>query len=252
MTKKSTKNFNRRKFLQGVAGTAAGAAVLSNGVLAVIPVPAKETRWGFLVDLTKCIGCKACTIACKTEFDVRIGVFRASVKEYEEGKYPNTKRTFLPWLCNHCESPVCITQCPVDEIDASFTYPDGRKVHYKKRATFQRPDGTVLVDQDRCIGCGLCVKLCPYKVRYLDPVKDIADKCSLCVHRLEAGIVPSCVNTCQGNARLAGDLNDTSSKISRLIREKNAQVLRTDFGTDPQCYYVDLNPKAYDEGRDVK
>jgi tetrathionate reductase subunit B len=243
---------SRRAFLATTATVAAATAAAStSAAIAAVPALGKKPRWGFLIDLRRCIGCKACTVACKTEFDVRLGVFRSSVKEHETGAYPNAKRSFLPWLCNHCETPVCLRDCPVDEMEASFTFPDGRKDSYRKRATYRRPDGAVLIDQKRCIGCGNCVEACPYKVRYMDPVKDVADKCSLCVHRLDAGIVPSCVNTCQGDARMAGDLNDSGSEISRIIREEGTQVIRADFGTKPQCFYIGLDPKAFDEGRDV-
>jgi len=243
-----------------VAGTVVVAAAQPGAVLAAT-APAQR-RWGFLIDLDACIGCKACSVACKTEFGVPLGVFRSSVKELEEGTYPNAKRTFVPWLCNHCENPVCIEVCPVDEVEAVFTWPDGTKEKYSKRATYRRPDGLVLVAQDRCVGCGLCVDECPYGVRFLNPAKKTvspdaigdspADKCDMCVHRLEAGLVPACVNTCQGNARIAGDLNDPNSEISRVLKEKKVAVLLPEKGTRPQCSYVSLNPRAYSEGEDTR
>jgi tetrathionate reductase subunit B len=270
--KKQEGSMTRRNLLQKGAQAGAGVvllgagAALTSGIVgckeetSAVKMASSEKKpihWGFLVDLNRCIGCKACSVACKTEFDVRLGVFRASVKELESGSYPNTKRTFLPWLCNHCDTPICIKDCPVDEMDAVFTWADGTEEKYKKRATYKRPDGPVLIDQDRCVGCGACVDLCPYNVRYQDPVREgevggIADKCTLCVHRLDKGLVPACVNTCQADARVAGNLNDPNSKISKHLKSLKTAVIHTDYGTDPQCRYASLDPKTYDEGRDVR
>ncbi|MFQ6111433.1 MAG: 4Fe-4S dicluster domain-containing protein, partial [Nitrospinota bacterium] len=142
---------SRSEFLRSAVGVslAAGAGAAASAAEAALPwykaqpPGARPVRWGFLVDVRKCIGCKACTVACKAEFDVRLGVSRASVRELEHGTYPNAKRSFLPWLCNHCENPICLTNCPVEEVEATFTFPNGKKVKYKKRATYQRPDGIV-------------------------------------------------------------------------------------------------------------
>jgi tetrathionate reductase subunit B len=236
---------DRRKFLTIGGGAALALAAVGLPSKLLSKPQTKNVRWGFLIDLRKCIGCKACSVACKTEFDVRLGFFRASVKELEKGEYPKTSREFLPWLCNHCNT---------------FTFPNGDKVSYKKKATYQRPDGVVLVDQDRCVGCGACVELCPYRVRYLDPSKKAggdtdehpADKCTLCAHRLDKGIVPSCVNTCQGHARIAGDLNDPESEISKILKANKTQVLLPQEKTAPQCFYMDLDPDTYKLGRDTK
>lgn len=247
---------SRSEFLKlaGGAGLAVGVGLAAaSGVAEAVRRAYGPVRWGFLVDLRRCIGCYACAVACKTEFDVRLSVFRAGLGEKVSGAYPNTKRVFLPWLCNHCANPICIENCPVDEMEAVHTFPDGSKMKYMKRATYQRPDGVVSIDQDRCIGCGNCVNDCPYGVRYLDPVKaaggeptlKAADKCSLCEHRLEAGIAPSCVNTCPGRARVAGDLNDPTSDISRLIASNNTRVLRPELKTDPRCYYIGLEEDFY-------
>lgn len=263
MSKKAVKS--RRDFLK-IAGTAAATTVMvaSSPIanLASAKIGSRKPRWGFLIDLDRCVGCKACAVACKTEFEVPLGVFRSSVKEYGEGKYPKVKRLFVPWLCNHCGKPACLPDCPVDEIEASFTWPDNSVQKFKKRATYQRPDGIVLVDQDRCVGCGNCVDACPYKVRFLNPAKKTispdavgdhpADKCTLCIHRLEAGLVPACVNTCQGKARIVGDLNDSNSEISRVLNGKSTAVLLAEAGTQPQCSYVSLNSTAYSKGKDTR
>lgn len=253
---------DRGEFFRRAAGfglaAGAGLAALSAAVKPKIAIAqTKESvRWGFLIDLRRCIGCKACVVACKTENDVRLGVFRNDVKELEMGAYPAVTRKLLPWLCNHCKDPICITKCPAKEVDATFTFPDGKKVDYKKKATYQRPDGLVLIDQDRCVGCGMCVKLCPYKVRFQDPVKPAgglpsrkaANKCTMCAHRLDNGVVPSCVNTCQGGARIAGNLNDPASEISRLLASEKTSVLAPESGTNPQCFYIDLDGEVHSKG----
>lgn len=256
------KRKSRREFLKASAVAAGAVVAVSGSTLAVASATSKRHRWGFLIDLDRCIGCKACSVACKTESEVPLGVFRSSVKELDEGAYPNVKRTFLPWLCNHCKNPVCLEVCPVEEVEAKFVWPDGTVEQYMKKATYQRPDGVVLVDQDRCIGCGQCVDECPYGVRFLNPGKNTvsaeavgdhpADKCDLCVHRLDAGVVPACVNTCQGGARIVGDLNDPNSEISKIIKSQKLSVLLPEKGTDPQCRYVSLNPETYSKGRDTR
>lgn len=261
------KMISRRSLLR-----VSGLAAVTAGVSALSPIAAQKVlagvlnrnghRWGFLIDLNRCIGCRACAIACKTEFEVPLGVFRSSVKQLDEGAFPDVKRSFLPWLCNHCDKPICLEGCPVEEIEAVFEWADGTKQKYMKRATYKRPDGIVLVDQDRCVGCGACVELCPYKVRFLNPAKRTisedavddhpADKCTLCVHRLDAGLVPACVNTCQANARMIGDLNDHDSEISKALRANDVKVLLPEKGTIPNCSYVALNQRTYAEGRDTR
>lgn len=257
----------RREVLKSL-GLSTGAILITAGLpgsrqaLGGTSTAGRRPRWGFLIDLDRCIGCKACAVACKTEFGVPLGVFRSSVKELEYGKYPSVRRSFLPWLCNHCANPICITDCPVDEIDAEFVWPDGSKEPFRKRATYQRPDGIVVIDQDRCVGCGACVDLCPYKVRFLNPAKRTisedavddhpAEKCDLCQHRLKEGFVPACVNTCQAKARLVGDLNDPASEIAQAIKSRQCEVLLPEKGTNPQCRYLALNAETYSAGRDTR
>lgn len=257
---------SRRSFIKkgGIVTSAilAVTAIPGSGIIASTIGGSGSKRWGFLIDLNRCVGCRACAVACKTEFEVPLGVFRSSVKELDEGHFPDVSRSFLPWLCNHCDNPVCIADCPVDEVEAVFIWPDNTRQKYMKRATYKRPDGVVLVDQDRCVGCGACVELCPYKVRFLNPAKQTvsedavgdhpADKCTLCVHRLDAGLVPACVNTCQANARMVGDLDDPYSAISQAIKNNDIQVLLPVEGTKPNCNYVALNPRIYTDGRDTR
>jgi len=216
----------RRKMLKvGTIGTLAAITGLAKVASAE---DSKKTRYVMVIDLRRCSGCQSCAIACKSEFEVPLGVWRSWVKETEEGKYPKTKRHFLPRLCNHCDNPPCIEVCPVD-------------------ATFQRPDGAVLINDDECIGCELCIPACPYNARYLNPDKKIAEKCTLCVHRVDNGVVPSCVNTCPGNARIFGDMNDPDSEVAKLIASEKVKVLNPEIGTDPRVYYIASDDKLIEK-----
>jgi len=273
------RTITRRRFLRDSA-VAVGSAVIALESLTTVEASRREKvkapRFGFLIDLARCKGCFACAVACKEEFDVPLGVFRNQVIIHEEGKFPTVKRLFLPWLCNHCERPVCISQCPVEPKKAVYVSPSGEKIEYEKRATYKRPDGLVLVDnggidaeENRCIGCGACVALCPYQVRFLIETEDglRANKCTLCVHRLDAGDKPACVKACPHRARICGDLNDPSSDISIALQEAKAKgraiatlpTLRyrdKEINTKPQCFYVGLESvelnEVYKKGRCIK
>ncbi len=266
---KDAKNIiSRKDFLASASMAAAGGGLLlapAGRALAREGGKRKEARWGFLIDLRKCKGCNTCQVACKTEFDVRLGVFRSGVLHHESGAFPNVKRVFVPWLCNHCDKPACLKICPTDEVRKKFVFPSGRKVAFRARATYKRPDGIVAVDSDRCTGCGSCIENCPYGVRYFDPSVDAgasdsepgakaATKCDFCAHRLEKGVVPSCVNTCPARARVIGDLNDPKSEISGILaQEKDVHVLLESEGTEPRCFYVGFDPAdAYANGFDTK
>lgn len=194
----------------------------------------KRVRWGMVIDVRRCIGCHACTVACKSEFDVPLGENRTWVEYVEKGVYPNTGRSFLPRLCNHCYEPPCVNACPTD-------------------ATYKREqDGIVVVDQGLCIGCKYCIQACPYDARFLNPVNGWADKCDFCIHRVSKGLVPSCVNTCVGGARIFGNVADPNSEISVTIAQNQVSVLRQEMGTFPNVYYIgadltdELDAKRFD------
>ena len=262
---------SRREFLAAVgAGTVAvGVTAHTSPAQAPNTKPRiypdqdqSEVRWGFLVDLRRCTGCNACAVTCKSEFDVRLGVFRNGVIEHESGTYPNPERRFVPWLCNHCAHPSCLVGCPVEPEKRTLTFPSGTKAEYWARATYQRPDGLVLVDQDRCVGCGTCVSLCPYQARYLDrgkeaggdPTRPPADKCTMCFHRLEEGVVPACVNTCPAEARVIGNLNDPNSDINQRIQDagaNNVAAIHESWGTEPRVYYIGLDQQELDDAHDL-
>ncbi len=203
----------------------AGALALAAGVAAPSIVlgaeAAGDRRFAMVIDLRKCIGCHACAVACKSEFGVPLGAWRSAVKEAESGKFPATKRSFLPWLCNHCANPPCVKACPTDP-----------------KATIAREDGAVIVKDELCIGCEKCVEACPYGARYMHPKTEIVEKCTFCVHRVDQGVVPSCVNTCQGEARIFGDLNDPDSAVAKLLDEEDVDALLPELRTGPQVYYI--------------
>ena len=215
---------------------------------------AKQHLWGFVVDINKCIGCGRCVVACKQENHVpwepeynRTWVERYvytksgkvlvdSPKAGRDGFKPLEsppkdirKSSFVPKLCNQCENPPCVQVCPVG-------------------ATFKTQDGVVLVDQERCIGCGYCVQACPYGARYLVPdAKEtpsgqthVADKCTWCYHRTTKGMNPACVEVCPVGARIFGDLYDNESPIMQVLKQNHIGVLKPDLGTKPKVFYIGM------------
>ncbi|GAB6174234.1 4Fe-4S dicluster domain-containing protein [Paradesulfitobacterium aromaticivorans] len=182
-------------------------------------MPALTKRYGMVIDLRKCVGCNACTVSCKIENQVPEGVFRTWVKEIEKGTYPQVNRFRLPRLCNHCDNAPCLAACPV-------------------QATYRAEDGTILIDYDHCIGCKYCMAACPYDARFINPIRKTAEKCTFCYHRVGEGLLPACVTTCVGGARIFGDLNDPQSLISKLIANNPVQVLKPDMNTKPMVFYI--------------
>jgi tetrathionate reductase subunit B len=218
-TAKEGKVSDRRQFLKGAAAGAAVAAAAAPAA-AREPFTYPEVHYGMLIDTRRCIGCHACSVACKAEFGVPLGETRSWVEYVEKGDYPNVARNFLPRLCNQCNHPPCVDVCPTG-------------------ATYKREeDGIVVVDPDICIGCKYCILACPYDQRFLNPVTGAADKCDFCIHRVSQGLVPACVEACIGNARIFGDLNDPHSEISREVASNPVTVLRQGQGTEPNVYYI--------------
>ena len=200
-------------------GREAFAYSLKDGNLAIDGFAGK--RWVMLIDLRKCVGCQACTVACKFENNIPEGSFRTWVPDVEIGVYPYARRAFLPRLCNHCERPSCIEVCPAD-------------------ATWQRKDGIVEIDYDKCWGCGSCVNACPYDARFINPVTKTADKCTFCSQRVDQGLLPACVETCIGGARQFGDLNDPDDLVARQIKTEAVQTLKPSTGNQPRVFYIGL------------
>ena len=177
---------------------------------------------GFVIDNRKCIGCHACTVACKSEHQVPLGVDRTWVKYVEKGMFPDSRRFFTVMRCNHCEDAPCVTICPVT-------------------ALYTRTDGAVDFNSDRCIGCKACLQACPYDALYIDPETSTAAKCNFCTHRLEIGLEPSCVVVCPERAIVAGDLADPTSEISQLIARHSVQVRKPEKGTRPKLFYINAD-----------
>lgn len=228
-------------------------------------------RYAMVIDLDRCMGCRACVEACKVENNTPAAHFWMYVLRFEEGHYPNVRIQFLPRPCQHCDNPPCVKVCPVG-------------------ARYKRADGIVATDWDRCIGCRYCEVSCPYGVNYFnwkkpaknyyldwtDPdvqpasqgnippyrnpdldrpygpeqrriagggrLKGVIEKCTFCVHRVERGLQPACVANCPAFALHFGDLDDPNSTVARLLASKPSFRLLEDTGAQPRVYYVGGNP----------
>lgn len=211
---------------------------------------ASSPRWGMVIDLQKCVGCDSCTVACKAENRTPPGVSYNVVVEEHTGTYPNVRHVNIPRPCMQCDNPPCVGVCPVN-------------------ATYKATDGTVVIDHDRCIGCRYCITACPYGARSFDFGENYDDemqaagavqapewgvdhgertgmrtpigtvrKCTFCMHRTARGEEPACCETCIGDARLFGDLNDPESVVSKLAASPRAFRLREEMGTAPRVYYL--------------
>mgnify|MGYP001173882228 FL=1 len=235
-------DFARRAILGQIAKLTAGAALVplasitmsSSAVASPInSQPARREgdaskRYGMLIDLRQCIGCQACTVSCHIENEAPLGNFRTIVSQYEVSNEStgDFATMMLPRLCNQCENPPCVPVCPV-------------------QATFQRKDGIVVVDNEACVGCAYCVQACPYDARFINKKTQTADKCTFCAHRLEANLLPACVESCVGGARIIGDMRDPSSQISKMIAQHRSElmVLKPEQGTLPQVYYLGMDER---------
>ena len=178
------------------------------------------TNYGFVIDNRRCIGCHACTVACKAEHDDPIGVNKTWVKYIEKGEFPNTNRNFSVMRCNHCDDSPCTDVCPVT-------------------ALWEREDGIVDFDTERCIGCKACMQGCPYDALYIDPETSTAAKCNYCSHRVDTGREPACVTVCPEDAIIAGDMENPETNIARTISDQEVQARKVEKGTEPKLFYVD-------------
>lgn len=197
-------------------------------------------RYGMVIDLKRCIGCHTCSMACKVENFTEPGIFWSFVEDDEVGSYPVVSRRFIPRLCMHCKNPPCVEVCP-------------------NEASYQREDGIVLVDSDQCIGCQSCVVGCPYGARYFKKEDSgyfrvgltayeevgfskhrpgVAEGCTFCYQRVEEGQEPACVRACPVEARIFGDLNDSTSEVCELIGSERVFQFHKDLECEPSVYYL--------------
>ena len=182
-------------------------------------------HYGFAIDLRKCIGCHACTIACKAEHDIPVGVNRCWVKTVEKGTFPQTQRLFFPVLCNQCEDAPCMNICPTS-------------------ALFRRRDGIVDLNGDACIGCRACMAACPYDQLFIDPNTRTAEKCNFCANRVENKLEPACVSVCPTECRIFGDLDDPTSEVAQIVQREAFMVRKPEKGTGPKIFYLGADEAA--------
>jgi Fe-S-cluster-containing dehydrogenase component len=184
-------------------------------------------RWVKLLDQSRCIGCHACTTACKSENEVPVGVTRTYVKSVDVGTFPLARRAFQVTRCNQCEDAPCVAACPTE-------------------AMYRRDDGIVDFDKRICIGCKACMAACPYDAIFINPEDHSAEKCNLCAHRLDVGLEPACVTVCPVEAILVGDINDPASEVSRVVSREPVQVRRPEKETRPGVYYKGAHTATLD------
>jgi Fe-S-cluster-containing dehydrogenase component/formate-dependent nitrite reductase membrane component NrfD len=184
-------------------------------------------QYGFAIDQRTCIGCHACTVACKTEHEVPVGQFRTWVKYVEKGEFPSTTREFGVMRCNHCTDAPCVKICPT-------------------KALFKRDDGIVDFDGDNCIGCKSCMQACPYDAIYIDDDTHTAAKCNFCAHRVDQDLEPACVVVCPTHSIWVGDLDDPESGISKLISTQPTAVRSPEQDTGPNVFYLGADHAVLD------
>jgi tetrathionate reductase subunit B len=183
------------------------------------PKTATPPRWKMALDVERCIGCHACSVACKVENHVPLGRFRTKVYYWERGTFPNVKRSFLPTLCMQCEDAPCLKACRHEAIERGA-------------------DGIVRIIPDKCDHAGDCEAACPYGAVGCDD-NDVADKCDFCSHRLAVGMEPACVETCPAEVFQFGDANDPNSPYSRFMARHAGKtaVLKPEENTRPSVAY---------------
>ncbi|MBM4462110.1 MAG: dehydrogenase [Chloroflexi bacterium] len=181
-------------------------------------------RYGLVIDLERCTGCHTCTIACKAEnkmeagSGIRVETVGGGRQDVPAGKYPELDMHYLPIACMHCAEPPCRDACPAEAI-------------------YQRSDGLVLIDEQKCNGCQECIEACPYQALVYDAQKAIVRKCNLCLERIDQGFQPFCASCCGEEAIYFGDLSDPESGVSKLISERNAYILKPELATGPAICY---------------
>ncbi len=207
-------------------------------------------QYGMIINLDRCVGCHACAVACRAEWQVptREGYRRNWVHRLGPANTSHGMSfTFYPGLCNHCDSPACVPVCPADTVEKTFRDPKtGKTKTMEVAATWKDPfNGTVQIDQSRCLGCGACRDACPYGARYVNTEvanedidgEGIADKCTFCMPRVEKGLAPACVQTCITDARIFGVVNDPKSEVAAYIRKGARRLESAAVRIGPNVYY---------------
>src|SRR5256714_248407 len=182
-------------------------------------------NYGFAIDLRKCIGCHACTIACKAEHEIPVGVNRCWDTTVVKATFPDPRRSFFPVLCNQCDEAPCARICPTN-------------------ALFKRPDGIVDLHGDVCIGCRACMVACPYDQLFIDPNTHTAEKCNFCANRVENELLPACVSVCPTECRIFGDLDDPESEVAKIVQREAFTVRKPEKGTIPKVFYIAAEESA--------
>jgi Fe-S-cluster-containing dehydrogenase component len=181
-------------------------------------------RLGLVIDQERCIGCEACTVACRVENEpsagrwIRVETIGGARKDTPAGHHPDLKMEFLPQTCMHCADPPCADACP-------------------EAALVKRDDGPVVLDEGKCTGCQACIDACPYEAILHSEEKNLVEKCDLCDHRIDAGLEPFCVVCCEGQAIFFGDLGDPDSEVAQRVAAQKAYQLKPEAGTNPGVWY---------------
>jgi len=179
---------------------------------------ATTVAWAKVVDHERCIGCHACSTACKSENQVPLSVNRTYVKYVDVGVFPQARRVFQVTRCNQCADPPCVHACPTAAMQ-------------------QRGDGIVDFDKRICIGCKACIAACPYDAIFINPEDHSAEKCNFCAHRIDVGLEPACVVVCPVEAIVVGDLNDPRSRVAEIVGRESVSVRRPEKDTRPKLFY---------------
>ena len=189
-------------------------------------------KWGMVIDITKCNACYSCFIACKDEYwdndyppysaaQPRHGQSWIRIEKKEGGSYPHVRVSYMPIPCMQCNAAPCIKAA-------------------KNRAVYKRPDGIVIIDPEKAVGQRQIVDACPYGAIFWNEEKQLPQKCTFCVHMLEEGKIPKCVQVCPSKAMIFGDLDDPGSEVSKLAGSGKAEVFHPEYRTKPRVYYIGL------------
>ncbi|MCK5504148.1 MAG: molybdopterin-dependent oxidoreductase, partial [Thermodesulfovibrionia bacterium] len=186
-----------------------------------------QKKYAMLINLDRCVGCFACQVTCKAEYNIPFGTFRCRVETYQSGGYPHIDKFFIPRLCNHCDNAPCIEAC-------------------EENALYKNQDGVVMINNTDCTGCRICREKCPYNAIEISPVTGEVEKCDFCYsRRIIKGLLPVCVQSCMGKALLFGDIYDPESEIAAALKKTRIKVLSPEFSTSPSVYYA-FKGETYD------